>query len=221
MFLVFELCRFLWNKLVHLPLLHQRLFVGRKPRCWNSMHFFSPDTRGSIFSVLNALNIRLFLTKTQWNQFIIIIFSYSTHEKKPSKTSRPSWGDYKLLATLASENASKSGVLMESLRISGPPEQPSTRSLQAGGLLKHGALELNLAVSCAVENFSHFSRIMFFFLHPKFPKSTYQQRFLSLTRGWFLNDFISLWVNLFCGSMDSLRGTGCFAHPRPLLTIKW
>lgn len=168
MFLVFELCRFLWNKLVHLPLLHQRLFVGRKPRCWNSMHFFSPDTRGSIFSVLNALNIRLFLTKTQWNQFIMIIFSYSTHEKRPSKTSRPSWSDYKLLATLASENESKSGVLMESLRISGPPEQPSTRSLQAGGLLKHGALELNLAaVSCAVENFSHFSRIMFFFVASK------------------------------------------------------
>ena len=57
---------------------------------------------------------------------------------------------------------------MESLRISGPPEQPSTRSLQAGGLLKHGALELNLAaVSCAVENFSHFSRITFFFVASK------------------------------------------------------
>ena len=42
-----------------------------------------------------------------------------------------------MLATLA-EDTSKSGVLMESLQISGPPEQPSTRSLQAGGLLKYG-----------------------------------------------------------------------------------
>ena len=44
-----------------------------------------------------------------------------------------------MLATLA-EDTSKSGVLMESLQISGPPEQPSTRSLQAGGLLKYGGL---------------------------------------------------------------------------------